>query len=85
MKKKNNSEDWVTQKEAAEKSGRSLASINNLVKRERIASKEIYGKVLVSLSEVLGYSVSAGRPLKPKSSGVDGHVTAQPSKKGSKR
>jgi hypothetical protein len=66
MEKKNNSEDWVTQKEAADKAGRSLASVNNLVKRGRIASKELYGKTLVSLSEVLSYAVSAGRPPKPK-------------------
>lgn len=71
MEKEKNFKDWVTQKEAAERSGRSLASVNNLVKRERIASKEMYGKILVSLSEVLGYSVSAGRPPKPKVEKVD--------------
>jgi hypothetical protein len=61
-----NSEDWVTQSEAAEKSGKSLAAINNLVRRGRIASKEIYGKTLVSLSEVQDYDVTPGRPAKGK-------------------
>jgi hypothetical protein len=70
MKKENNSEDWVTQKEAAEKTGRSLASVNNLVNRGRIASKEMYGKTLVSLSEVQGYAVSVGRPPKAKTVSV---------------
>ncbi|PYS87870.1 MAG: hypothetical protein DMF64_21950 [Acidobacteria bacterium] len=60
----NNSEDWVTQREAAEQTGKSLAAINNLVRRGRIASKEIYGKTLVSLSEVQAYDVAPGRPPK---------------------
>jgi hypothetical protein len=63
---KNNSEDWVTQLEAAEATGKSLASINNLVRRNRIASREMYGKTLVSLSEVKNYDVTPGRPPKAK-------------------
>lgn len=59
---KNDSVDWVTQSEAAEKTGKSLAAINNLVRRGRIASKEIYGKKLVSLSEIQNYDVNPGRP-----------------------
>lgn len=56
----------MTQSEAAEATGKSLAAINNLVRRGRIASKEIYGKKLVSLSEVQGYDVAPGRPPKPE-------------------
>lgn len=63
---KNNSEDWVTQSEAAEKTGKSLAAINNLVRRGRLSSKELYGKTLVSLSEVQRYDVTPGRPPKAK-------------------
>ena len=65
----NNFEDWVTQSEAADKTGKSLAAINNLVRRGRIASKEIYGKTLVSLSEVQNYDVTPGRPPKAKAEG----------------
>ena len=82
---KNNSEDWVTQSEAAEKTGKSLAAINNLVRRKRITSKEIYGRTLVSLSEVQKYDVTPGRPPKPKESGTDGKVNVKQSKKGSKK
>lgn len=82
---KNNSEDWVTQSEAAEKTGKSLAAINNLVRRKRIVSKEIYGRTLVSLSEVQKYDVTPGRPPKPKESSAEGKVDVQPSKKSSKK
>jgi hypothetical protein len=48
-------EDLITQSEAAELSGRSLASINNLVRRGRLRSKEVFGKKLVYRSEVLAF------------------------------
>lgn len=88
IKVKNNSEpdDLITQKEAAEVSGRSIAAINELVRRGRIASFEKYGKNLVSKSEMLAFEPDkGGRPPKPKGSGMDGHITAKPSKKGGKK
>jgi predicted site-specific integrase-resolvase len=53
--------DWVTQKEAADARGVSLKVVNNWVGRGRLTkTKEAFGKVLVSLSEVLGYEQSKG-------------------------
>jgi hypothetical protein len=56
--------DWVTQKEAADERGVALNVVNNWVARGRLTkTKEAFGKVLVSLSEVLEYEPSkGGRP-----------------------
>jgi hypothetical protein len=47
--------EWITQTAAAELRGMSLAAINMLVKRGRVRSKEVYGKILVSRADVLAY------------------------------
>ncbi len=47
--------DLITQTEAAELRGVSLASISELVKRGRLRSKEVFGKRLVYRSEVLAF------------------------------
>jgi hypothetical protein len=53
--------DWVTQKEAADARGVALNVVNNWVGRGRLTkTKEAFGKVLVSLSEVLNYEPSKG-------------------------
>ncbi len=53
----------ITQAEAAEIRGVSVAAINDLVRRGRIRSEEKYGKVLVYRSEVEGFQpVRAGWP-----------------------
>jgi hypothetical protein len=49
------SEAWITQSVAAELREMSLAAINMLVKRGRIRSKAVYGKMLVSRADVLAY------------------------------
>lgn len=62
-------EDWITQSDAAELRGISLQAINNWARRQRVRTKELYGKVLVSRSDVLSYSPSenkGGRPPKAK-------------------
>ena len=56
-------DDWITQIEAAELRGLSVQVINNWVRRGRIRSTEIYGKVLVSRADVLSYEPGkGGRP-----------------------
>jgi DNA-directed RNA polymerase specialized sigma24 family protein len=58
MKKKekkveaNEMDDLITQTEAARMRGISLPSINELVRRGRLRSKEVFGKKLVYRSEV---------------------------------
>jgi DNA-directed RNA polymerase specialized sigma24 family protein len=59
-------EDLITQSEAAELSGRSLESINNLVRRGRLRSKEIFGKKLVYRSEVLAFEKEKPGPKAEK-------------------
>jgi excisionase family DNA binding protein len=48
-------DDLITQTEAAKLRGISLPSINELVRRGRLRSKEIFGKKLVYRSEVLAF------------------------------
>ena len=56
-------EELITQSEAAELRGVTLAAINDLVKRGRIRSEERYGKVLVYRSDVESFApVRAGWP-----------------------
>ena len=62
-------EDLITQKEAAEISGRTIAAINELVRRGRIASFERFGRVVVSRSAVLAFEPDkGGRPSTKKGS-----------------
>jgi hypothetical protein len=66
-KKDSTPEDLITQKEAAEVSGRTIAAVNELVRRGRIKSFELYGRTLVSRAEVLAFEPSkGGRPPKEK-------------------
>lgn len=53
-------EDWITQLEAAELRGVAVQVINNWVRRGRVRTREQYGKVLVSRSEIQSYE-----PMKP--------------------
>lgn len=63
--------DLITQAEAAKLSGRTIPAINELVRRGRIASFEMYGKRLVSKSDVLSFEPDkGGRPPKPKVNGA---------------
>ncbi len=57
MKKTKSDEmdDLITQSEAAKLRGVSLPSINELVRRGRLRSKEVFGKTLVYRTEVLGF------------------------------
>jgi excisionase family DNA binding protein len=48
-------DDLITQTEAAKLRGISLPSINELVRRGRLRSKEVFGKNLVYRSEVLAF------------------------------
>ena len=45
-------EDWITQTEAARLKGMTLAAINELVRRARVRSTELYGKRLVSRADI---------------------------------
>lgn len=59
--------DLITQAEAAVLSGRTIPAINELVRRGRIRSFEMYGKRLVSKAEVLAFEPDkGGRPPKAK-------------------
>jgi hypothetical protein len=65
--------DLITQAEAARLSGRTIPAINELVRRGRIASFEMYGKRLVSKAAVLSFEPDkGGRPPKPKVNGARG-------------
>lgn len=56
---------WITQKEAAELSGKSLNAIHQLTTKGRLRIKEIYGKRLVNRQDVLNFKpMKAGRPRK---------------------
>lgn len=48
-------EEWITQTKAAEMRDMSLAAINMLVRRKRVRSKEVYGKVLVHRGDIAAY------------------------------
>ena len=78
-------EELITQSEAAELRGVTLAAINDLVKRGRIRSEERYGKVLVYHSDVESFErVRAGWP-KGKSRKAATVPTKNSKKKGSKK
>jgi hypothetical protein len=63
--------DLITQAEAAELSGRTIPAVNELVRRGRIRSFEMYGKRLVSKAEVLAFEPDkGGRPPKLKPNGA---------------
>lgn len=60
--------DWITQKEASELMGKSLASVCQLVRNKRVRSMEVYGKRLVYQQDVLNFkSIKSGRPRKNES------------------
>jgi hypothetical protein len=70
-------EDLISQADAAELRGVSRASINELVKRGRLGSVEIAGKVFLYRSEVEAFEPQpGGRPPKPKT-----EEAAKPTKK----
>lgn len=57
--------EWITQKEASEISGKTLKSINELVRNKRLKVNQIYGKRLVSKDEILNFKPKkAGRRRK---------------------
>ena len=59
-------DDWITQLEAAELRGVAVQVVNNWVRRGRVRTKELYGKVLVSRGDVLAYEPQKPGP-KPNS------------------
>lgn len=67
MGKKTEDEDLITQSEAAELRGASVAAINDLVRRGKLRSEEKFGKRLVFRSDVLAYVPNkGGRPARAK-------------------
>ena len=78
-------DDLISQADAAELRGVSRASINELVKRGRLRSVEIGGKVFLYRSEVIAFEPqSGGRPPKAekapkadKASGPNGRVVVK--------
>jgi hypothetical protein len=58
--------DLVTQSEAAKLRGVSLPSINELVRRGRLRTKEVFGKKLVYRSEVLAFERERPGPKSEK-------------------
>ncbi len=62
-----NLSEWITQKDASNFTGRSLKSVCQLVRRNRVRSKEIFGKRLVHCQDILTYKpIKSGRPKKEK-------------------
>lgn len=57
--------EWITQKEAAELSGKTLKAIHQLATKGRLRIKEMFGKRLVNREDVLNFEPKkAGRPRK---------------------
>jgi excisionase family DNA binding protein len=56
----------ITQSEAAKLRGVSLPSINELVRRGRLRTKEVFGKKLVYRSEVLAFERETPGPKAEK-------------------
>ena len=55
--------EWITQKEAARLSGKTLKAIHQLTRLGRLKTKEMFGKRLVKREEVLTFKPKkAGRP-----------------------
>lgn len=78
-----NLDDLISQADAAELRGVSRASINELVKRGRLRSVDIAGKVFLYRSEVKAFEPqSGGRPSKAKTKGVK---TGTTKKQGAKK
>jgi hypothetical protein len=64
MVKDKNGDEWLTQTEAADHLGKSLAAVNELVRRGRITSTNKYGKRLVLRSDVLSFEPLPTSPKK---------------------
>jgi biotin operon repressor len=60
-------DDFISQAEAARIRGVSRAAIQDLIRRERIQSIKLAGRVLVYRSEITNYQ--KGSPGRPKRSG----------------
>lgn len=57
--------EWITQKEAARLSGKTLKAIHQLTRLGRLKTKEMFGKRLVNCEDVLNFKPKkAGRPAK---------------------
>jgi hypothetical protein len=72
--------DWITQLEAAGLRDVTIQVVNNWIRRGRVRTKEVYGKVLVSRSDVLSYTPLKPGPI-PKAKGE----ISQVGKKGGKK
>jgi hypothetical protein len=78
--------DLITISEAAELRDRTVAAISQMVRRARIRGYELYGKTLVSRSEVLSYEPDkGGRPPESKAGATGGKVDVKSRKKGNKK
>ena len=67
--KKKNSDEWVTQTEAARQRDVPFHVINSWAHRGRVRTKDVYGRLLVHLADVMAYDPTAnkgGRPPKRK-------------------
>ena len=62
-------DDWITQTEAAESLGLSLAAVNQLVRRGVLASETVLGKRVVSQASVDAYTPRAARKAIKKGKG----------------
>lgn len=63
-------EDLITQTEAADLRGVDLGVVNQWVRRERVRSFDMYGRRLVSRSEVMSYDPGANKGGRPKTNGA---------------
>jgi hypothetical protein len=63
------SQEWITQTHAAKLKKMTLKAINALVLRGRVASKEVYGKTLVSRADVLAYEPMTRNRFSKKTAG----------------
>jgi excisionase family DNA binding protein len=65
IKEGNNTDDWISQVEAARIRGVSKQAIAKLIRRNRLSAREIGGRMLVRQSEVEAFvPMPIGRPRK---------------------
>jgi hypothetical protein len=60
---------YVTQTEAARERGVSFAVVNSWAHRGRVRTKDVYGRLLVHLGDVLSYDPTANKGGRPKKAG----------------
>lgn len=68
----NSFDDYVTQSDAAARRGVDLSVLNAWVRRGRVRSKEVFGRRVVYLPDVMSYEPEANKGGRPPTKKEDG-------------